>query len=330
MKTLHEEPRTLLEQIANEVEYVEAELSRQVGSQVALADRIGRHTLEAGGKRLRPALLTLAARSVARPFDIQRARVLGACMEMIHMATLLHDDVIDGAAQRRGKPTAASEHGNQAAILTGDFLLAKAMSILAQDGDLEIIRCVAQMVVEMSQGEIREVELRGRFDVSADEHLAVLRMKTAAFIECCCEVGALLAKATPNQQGALKSFGHNVGMAFQIEDDVLDYSGSASETGKPRATDFREGCATLPLIYLLPDLSHDEREVAERSFGNGVTDNEIKSLVNLMRDRGAIDRAQATANVYSNEARTALGELPDTEARQLLASFAEFVVTRKS
>lgn len=318
----------LLEQIREEVERVEAELAEQVTSCVRLVDHVGRHTLTAGGKRLRPAFVSLAARATARPFDPARARKIGAAMEMIHMATLVHDDVIDHAATRRGQATASSIHGNTAAILSGDVLLAKAMAILAQDGDLEIIRMTSQAVVEIAEGEVRELECRGRFDLDEAEHLEVLRMKTASFIQCCCEAGALIAGADREERRALGTYGRHVGMAFQVVDDLLDYQSDA--TGKPRAADFREGQATLPLIYLRASLDAAEEAQTRARFGSGATEPEIEELVGWMRLRGALSRAESAARAQGDAALAALQPLPDAPARELLAQVVEFVLRRKS
>lgn len=318
-----------MEQIAAEVRLVEAELARQVGSQVALVAEIGKHTLQAGGKRLRPAFVSLSAKATGLPYDPSRAVLLGACMEMIHMATLIHDDVIDHAATRRGRATASSIFGNTGSILTGDVLLAKAMSILAQDGDLNIIRCVSDAVVEMSEGEVRELELRGQFDLSEEEHMKVLRMKTAAFIESCCEVGGLLAGASPEQLSALRLYGDHVGLAFQIIDDLLDYRGTEEKTGKPVATDFREGCATLPLIYLTSHLSTTELETARTGFGNGIADSDLSWIIESMASRGAFEKAESTAVRLLDEAIVSLRAMPDTEAKSLLSSVAQFVLRRE-
>ncbi|MEA2553023.1 MAG: octaprenyl-diphosphate synthase [Fimbriimonadaceae bacterium] len=319
----------LIAQIAEEVKLVEDELSRQVASQVELVSKIGAHTLEAGGKRLRPAFVSLAARATGLPYDEARARHLGACMEMIHMATLVHDDVIDHAAIRRGRATASSIYGNTAAILTGDVLLSKAMSILAQDGDLNIIRCVSRAVVEMAEGEVKELELRGRFDVSEPDHLNVLRMKTAAFIESCCEVGALVAGAPKEVLDALKLYGHHVGLAFQIVDDLLDYRGSEEKTGKPLATDYKEGCATLPLIYLSDKLSPSEEELTRKGFGNGIGDTELASIISWMRDRGAFAQTEQTALGNLDKAVAALDPLPSSSAHTLLSGVADFIMRRE-
>ncbi|MFI5384481.1 MAG: polyprenyl synthetase family protein, partial [Fimbriimonadales bacterium] len=308
--------KELLGQIAAEIDAVERELARQADSNVELVRHVGKHTLEAGGKRLRPAFVALATRVVGNSFEPARVPRVGACMEMIHMATLIHDDVIDHAATRRGRETASAIFGNTAAILAGDVLLAKAMVILAQDGDLEIIRTVSQSVVEMAEGEVRELENRGCFDLTEAEHLQILRMKTASFIQCCCEAGALIGGASPEVRRSLGRYGHHIGMAFQIVDDLLDYRSEI--TGKPRAGDFREGQATLPLIYLRPCLQSGEADLARRRFGNGVSDDELRRIIGWMGSRGAFDQAESEAKSHLDQAVSALDALPDSPERDLL------------
>jgi octaprenyl-diphosphate synthase len=319
-----------LDEIAAEISAVELELTRQVRSQVELVASIGAHVLQSGGKRLRPAFLALSAKACGNNFDPARAHKLAACMEMIHMATLIHDDVIDHAATRRGRPTANSIFGNTAGILSGDVLLSKAMSILAQDGDIEIIRLVSDAVVELAEGEVRELETRNRFDLDIQEHYEILRMKTASFIRCCCEVGARLAGTPEEWREELGGYGHHIGLAFQIADDLLDYTGDKQETGKPVATDFREGCATLPLIYLRPHLSAQEREMTEKRFGNGVTEDEIALICRWMDTRGSLSQAQDAALRHVERAKEHLENLPPSQSRDLLSAAADFVVMRRS
>ncbi|MEZ0324740.1 MAG: polyprenyl synthetase family protein [Fimbriimonas sp.] len=320
----------LLAEIGEEVALVEAELQNQMASRVGTVHGAGQLTLRAGGKRLRPAFVTLAARATGLPFDANRTRRLGACMEMIHMATLIHDDVIDNSPTRRGKPTAAAEFGNPAAILSGDVLLAKAMRLLSEDGDLEVIRTVSQSVIEVAEGEVRELEVRGNFDLHEEDHLEVLRLKTASFIQCCCEIGAIVAGASAEVRHALSTYGHHVGMAFQIVDDLLDYRGDRAKTGKPIATDFREAQATLPLIYLRSLLTDQESELARKRFGNGVTEEEIRMMVQWMDVRGAFAKSEALAESHLQSAFRQLEDLPASSSRKLLSAVAEYVISRNS
>src|ERR1700722_897418 len=261
----------LLEQLSDEVTAVEEELISQTASAVPLVERVGRHILGAGGKRIRPAFVALGALATGLSFESLRARRIGAVVEMIHMATLVHDDVSDDSHTRRGQPTAHKLFGNAETILAGDVLLAKAMAMLASDDDHVLVRAVADSVIEMAEGEVLELQVRGIFDLSEEEHLRVLRLKTASFIRACCECGALLAKASDEVRAGLRSYGEHVGLAFQIIDDVLDYRGKHFETGKAQAMDFRDGQATLPLIRLAGLVSDEERQVLRAKFGSIVT-----------------------------------------------------------
>ena len=318
----------LMKRLDRYLSEVDRELLEQVGSSVELVESVGVVTLRSGGKRIRPALAYVSALATGRTVDDERASRVGACLELIHMATLIHDDVIDQAATRRNQPTAASLHGNTAAILGGDVLLAKSMRILAQDGDLDLIRAVSSAVVEMAEGEVREVEVRGEFDISEQDHREVIRKKTAAFTQVCCEAGALLAGASDAHRDALARFGHHLGMAFQITDDVLDYEGDPVLTGKPHATDFREAQATLPLIYLRDTLSEEESSFTRKKFGNGVSDDDLAMIRAWMQTRGALNQARAEAERHAEIAWLALETLPDSEVRGLLASLARFSIDR--
>lgn len=321
---------TLVEQLSQLVREVEDVLYSQVESSSNLVRSVAQLTLRAGGKRLRPAFVELAARATGLQFERSRTLRIGACMELIHMATLLHDDVIDHAPTRRGKPTASAEFGNTAAILSGDALLARAMRILAEDGDVEIFRAVSAAVIEMAEGEVKELELRGNFDVDIELHFEVLRQKTASFVECCCACGAMIAGAAPEVVQALTNYAHHVGMAFQIVDDLLDYRGDQRKTGKKRAGDFLEGQATLPLILLRKHLSPAEITVARQKFGEHPSEEEIRMIVDWMTTRGAFLEAEAYAKRHIDLAIDALDVLPASAEKELLEQVAQFVIVRNS
>jgi len=316
--------------IEREICQVEESIREQIQSQVPLVSEIGCHVLEAGGKRLRPAFVILSARAASEKVADDRAYRPAACMEMIHMATLMHDDVIDNADLRRGRATANVVFGGTASILSGDVLLSKAMAILADDGDLDIIRKVSRAVVELAEGEVRELDLRNVFELSEDQYLETLRMKTASFIECCCEVGAFLAGASDHTRKCLAQYGHHIGLAFQIADDLLDYRGSDRQTGKPSGTDFREGCATLPLIYVRERLNKDEYEFVAGKFGNGASDEDLQVLYGLMNERGAFERSHELARSSVEQAKRAIAPLAPSESLDLLLTAADFVVLRNA
>jgi len=204
------------------------------------------------------------------------------------------------------------------------------MLILAEDGDLEIIRTVSRAVVELSEGEVRELQFRKQFNVSETDHMETLRMKTASFIQCCCEVGARVADAPDEIRESLGRYGHHIGLAFQIVDDLLDYRGDDHITGKPKATDFREGCATLPLIYLIEEMTEEERQAAAAKFGNGVGDEDILQLCRWMQERGAFARAGQLAKWHVDQAKNALTSVQDAEGVDLLLTAADFVVLRSA
>jgi octaprenyl-diphosphate synthase len=320
----------LLARVSDEVSEIETEIHASTHSKVELIRKVAKHTLDAGGKRLRPAFVMLAGKAIDPNVDEVRLRKLGACMEIIHMATLVHDDVLDSAATRRGKPTAAAVFGNTAAIMSGDVFLAKAMLLLSADGDLEIIKTVSQAVCEIAEGEVFELEARGDFDIDEEHHLEILRMKTASFIRCCCEIGAIAAGATKAEREALAAYGHHTGMAFQIADDLLDYRGDKAKTGKPIATDFREGQATLPLIYLRAFLSEPEGQIARRRFGGSVSDDEIRMICDWMHTRGAFEKCETAASKHLASAHQALNTLKGSVPKDMLSAVADYVLMRQS
>lgn len=320
----------LLHRVSQEVADIEQVIRESTDSPVEIIRNVAKQILDAGGKRIRPAFVILAGKLVNPDADMVRLRRLGAAMEIIHMATLVHDDVIDSAGTRRGRPTAAASFGNTTAIMSGDVFLAKAMSLLASDGDVEVFRTVSEAVCEIAEGEVLELEARGDFDLDVDRHLEILRMKTASFIRCCCELGAIVGGANKAQKEALSKFGHHTGMAFQIADDLLDYRGDKAKTGKPIATDFRDGQATLPLIFLREKLSEAESHIARRRFGGSVNDDEIRMICDWMDTRGAFTRSEQMANDHITTAHEQLDQFEDGLPRDMMHAVADYVLARQS
>jgi len=321
---------SLAAELAQDVLRAEAVLHRALESDSELVRTIGNHVSDAGGKRIRPLFVSLGARATALEYDVDRVAALGACMEMIHMATLIHDDVIDGSDTRRGRRTACDIYGNTAGILTGDVLLARAMDILAKDGDLQIIRLVSKAVVEMATGEVMEVEARGHFDLDQDRYLDILRRKTATFLGACCRTGAIAAGCANDLCSAMEKYGESVGMGFQIADDLLDFRGLIEMTGKPRATDFREGCATMPLIHLRAQLNIEEREYVKSKFGNGVADSDLDRISTWMSERESYELTERDARAFVEQAKEALKHVPCVPIAELLARVADLMVSRKA
>lgn len=319
-----------IERISIETAAVESVIFEAIQSPVKLVQDVATLTLSAGGKRLRPAFLLLAGQMVNPEPDIKRLRSLAACMEIVHMATLVHDDVIDVAATRRGKPTAAAVFGNTAAIMSGDVFLAKAMTILANDGDIETFRSLCTAVGELAEGEVLELEARGNFYLDEESHLRILKMKTASFISCCCELGAIVGGASEVHRRTLAQFGHHIGMAFQLADDLLDYRGDTKMTGKPIATDFADGQATLPLIRLRSLLNPQELEYVFSRFGNPVDVAVVDRLRDWMDQRGCFEASEQLARHHVEQARDLIATMPDTEARSMMVAISDYVLSRNS
>jgi octaprenyl-diphosphate synthase len=318
-----------LDLVKDDLSRIEGRLDREITSEVKKVYALAGHVLSAGGKRLRPAMVALSARAVNQQPDLNRVITVGASVELVHMATLVHDDVVDNTATRRGKPTANAVFGNGVAILTGDFLLARAMRLLAIDGDLQIIRTVSDITIEMSEGEVMEIVATGDPKISSDHYFEILRKKTAAFVEGCCRCGAVLGGAPPDQEAALAEYGYRLGMAFQIADDLLDYTGDPDVTGKPVGSDLRDGRATLPFLLALGEARAADRDVLLASFGNAaLTDAAVADAVKVLDHYGVFDRTRAAAREHVELADAALSRLPASAARDCFAALTDYVVQR--
>jgi octaprenyl-diphosphate synthase len=274
-------------------------------------------------------MVALAARAASECVNEERLATVGAAVEFVHMATLVHDDVVDNTATRRGKPTANAVFGNGVAVLSGDYILARAMRLLAIDGDLRVIRTVSEITVEMSEGEVMEISATGRADLSQEDYLEILRKKTAVFVEGCCRCGAIVAGADTAIEEALADYGYRLGMAFQIADDLLDYTGDPEITGKPRGTDLKDGRATLPFLLALECVTAPEKEKLLAAFGNAsLSDEEVLDICELLTRYEAFDRTRAAAQDQVQKAEMALGLLPSSAARDCFAALTDYVVQR--
>jgi octaprenyl-diphosphate synthase len=323
----------LLEPIRAELEAVEAFLNAEAETAIPQFSALTRHLLAAGGKRLRPALVILSAYAVAPERlpsgTTARLTAIAACVEMIHMATLIHDDVIDQTFIRRGKPTVNALYGNLATILSGDYLLARAMRHLAMDGDLPIIQQVAQITAALCEGEVQEVFWRRQLDIDEQDYLEVVLRKTADFIAGCCRIGGYLGDADEDTLNNLEAFGLSLGIAFQIVDDLLDYVGDPQVTGKPNGTDFREGCATLPLIHFYANAPEPIRHALQAEFGTPISQERFAYYREQMRLTGSLRYAEEVAERYRQKAFDALARLQPSFARQILEEVARFITERK-
>lgn len=281
-----------------------------------------------GGKRLRPALVLLASRATAG--QSQGAIRLAAAVEMIHGASLLHDDVLDGTTVRRGAETLNSTHGNHFTVLLGDWLLCQALLAIAELGQVELLQVISAAVADMTNGQILEANLQGRIDVATDQYLAVVEGKTAALMAAGCRLAALLSGAPDDQVEALTRFGRKLGLAFQIVDDVLDYWGDASVLGKPTGSDLRERKYTLPFLDAFWRSAPHEQTKIRTLLGNGKLDNGgLLEVVEWMEGYQARERALQMAVDFANEARAALATLPPSPAKESLEQLLAYITERE-
>ena len=320
-----------LDCVQGDLAAVEVLLGDEIRSDVRAAYAISGHTLSAGGKRLRPALVTLAAHAAMGQFPARTIYASAAAAELIHMASLIHDDVVDGAAERRGKPTANAAFGNQISVLVGDYLLAKSINLAAREGNIDVIRVFSKVTVGLSEGEVLQITAKGDVDTSEETYLTIIHKKTAGFIAGCCEVGGMLAGATPAALPALTRYGLNCGLAFQIADDLLDYTGDPRKTGKPQCGDLREGKMTLPLILTLLDVTEAERRDLLHILQEpeALTDAEIANVRDTIARHDGYTRTADAARRYVALAQDALQALPSSPYRDALHSLADYALTRE-
>lgn len=331
------QPKTLADQagatflafVQPDLEAVEARMNEDLGSDVRTVSALTHHIMQAGGKRLRPAMVALSARAVEPDIGSERIATIGAAVEFVHMATLVHDDVVDNTATRRGKPTANAVFGNGVAVLSGDYILARAMRLLTTDGDLRLIRAVAEITIEMSEGEVMEIVATGRADLPLAEYLEILRKKTAAFVEGCCRCGAIVGAADERIEAALSDYGYRLGMAFQIADDLLDYTGDPLVTGKPRGSDLRDGRATLPFLLGMEAAGAAQKTRLLTAFANSSLDEAgFEATYEILTEYDAFERAREAARHHVEQADAALQILAPSPARDCFSALTHFVVQR--
>ena len=306
---------------------LEDEFGRDTISSVQAITEIGEYLRAGGGKRIRPALLLLSAKLL--DYQGRGAVRLGAVVKIIHTATLVHDDIIDEARTRRGRPAANTQWGNSKCVLAGDWLYMQAFKIAVQERNFRILDTLIELTQQMVEGELLQMEKLGKL-ITLDEHFDLIFRKTACLFSVCMRLGAILGGATEEQEAALGKYGHDLGMAFQIVDDVLDLTASEEVLGKPVATDLREGKVTMAVIHALERCTPDERAkvetiVRDRAF-NGVTHADI---LQILERYGSLEAATARAAHYAESARKSICTFPDSEIKRALLWAPEFVVARE-
>ena len=319
---------TLLDMVAGDMAAVNAIILARLNSPVALIPELARYLVAAGGKRLRP-VLTIAAAMLCNG-DTNRARPLAACVEFIHTATLLHDDVVDNSDLRRGNPSANAVFGNEASVLVGDFLFARAFQLMTEDGSLEVLKILSTAAATIAEGEVLQLMTAGDTATGEEAYMAVVRAKTAELFAAAAQVGAVVANAEAEAVGALRTYGMNLGIAFQIADDVLDYSALQEKLGKTVGDDFREGKLTLPVILAITRGTETERAFWKRTLETREQhDSDLAEAQRLLAKHKALDDSIARARHYVTIAREALARFPASPLRQALADMADFIVARE-
>ncbi|HQT64514.1 MAG TPA: polyprenyl synthetase family protein [Acidocella sp.] len=301
----------------------------RMNSPVALIPQLAAHLVAAGGKRLRP-LLTLAS---ARLCGYQGERHVGlaACVEFIHTATLLHDDVVDESVLRRGLASANAVFGNKASVLVGDFLFARAFQLMVADGSLEVLRILSNAAATIAEGEVLQLSTQNDIATTEDQYFDVIRGKTAALFAAACEVGAVIANRPAAECEALARFGMDLGMAFQLVDDALDYSANVDELGKTIGDDFREGKITYPVLLAIAEADANAKAFWQRTIGAGEqTDDDLAIALAIINQRNAIGRTIARAQSFAESACAALEIFPLSPIRENLQDVARYTTARRS
>jgi octaprenyl-diphosphate synthase len=317
--------QTLLSPIAEDMRRVDAIIRERLSSEVVLINQIGAHIVSAGGKRMRPAVVLLVARALGCRTD--EPPLLAAVIEFIHTATLLHDDVVDHADRRRGLKTANAVWGNSGAVLSGDFLYSRSFQMMVDAGRMPIMRVLADTTNDIAQGEVLQLMNCGDPDVTEARYLRVIELKTARLFEAAGTLGAIAAEAPDAVRQRMARFGHDLGMAFQIVDDLLDYQADPEESGKNLGTDLAEGKPTLPLIHALKHGAPEQKKLIEAALRDGKVE-QLDAVLAAVVSTGGISYSAALAARHGDAAISALDGLPESPFKDALIGIARFATQR--
>jgi octaprenyl-diphosphate synthase len=320
--------REVFELLRDDLAAIEREFGRDTVSSVRAITDIGEHLRAGGGKRIRPALLLLSAKLF--PHDERSAVRLGAVVEIIHTATLVHDDIIDEAKTRRGRPAANTQWGNSKCVLAGDWLYMQAFKIAVQERNFRVLDLLIDLTQQMVEGELLQMEKLGKC-ISLEEHLDLIFRKTACLFSASMRLGAVLGKATEEQETRLGEYGRHLGLAFQIVDDALDLTASEEVLGKPVASDLREGKVTMAVIHALERCTPAERKLVEAVLEErALVSVQHGEILNMLNRNGSIQYAYDEAARHAEAARKAICSFPDSVIKRCLLSIPEFVVARNN
>lgn len=313
--------------LGDDMAQVNAMIIKNMHSDVQLIPQLAAYLIAAGGKRIRP-LLTLATTRLygdtgPRPYG------LSASVEFIHTATLLHDDVVDESIERRGKSSANIVFGNQASVLVGDFLFSRAFQLMVEDGSLDVLRILSSASAVIAEGEVLQLAAANDISVGIEKYKDIIAAKTGALFSAACEIGPIIAGSGANAQQAMRDYGHNLGMAFQIADDVLDYTADEAKLGKTVGDDFREGKLTAPVFMALAKANDEERLFWARTMGElNQQDGDLALAKNILKRHGAIESGLAMARDYAAAGHAALNTAPPSPLRDALGAALDFAVER--
>jgi len=319
----------ILDMVKDDLAEIEIALELNLKPHLDLVSKIAGHILFSGGKRLRPLLMVLSAKICG--YDGNDAKTFSTIFEYLHAATLLHDDLVDEATMRRGKPVAHLVWDNPSAVLVGDFLLARALSIAAVTERPTVIKIIAEITENMSQGEIHQLMRKGCLDLTEAEYMEIVRRKTAVLFQGACRVSALIADETEEKEAALAGYGFNLGMAFQMVDDLLDYTMDTKVLGKDVGADLKEGKLTLPVIYAIKAADDRNRRTMEKIIKDqDFSVHDFKILIELLDKNGGIAYTQMLAADYIKRAKSNLAVFKDSEAKDILMMVADYTLARKA
>jgi octaprenyl-diphosphate synthase len=313
--------------LAGAMRQVDAVIRARLSSRVVLIDQISNYIVTAGGKRIRPRLVLLFSEALG--FEGPERFELAAIVEFIHTATLLHDDVVDESALRRGQATANAMFGNAASVLVGDFLYSRAFQMMVSVNRMRVLDVLADATNVIAEGEVLQLMTMHDADLAVDDYLRVIRFKTAKLFEASARLGALLANAGPDLEESCADFGRSLGTAFQLIDDLLDYEGNSDELGKNIGDDLREGKPTLPLLVAMQRAGDPDRQLIRHAIQHGEV-NKLPQIIDLVRRTGALDATRQAAQLEADNARTALASLPESRARRALLDLAAQAIHRSN
>ena len=313
--------------IEEDLASVEQILSREIDSEAELICLAASYALQSKGKRIRPALLLLSERICGHRDGLRHIR-LASIGECLHVATLIHDDIIDHSDMRRGRPSVNSRWGNGLSVLVGDYLYSRSVRHLIEDEDLEVMRAFSDATLRMVEGEVLQQEMDGRADISYEDYLRMITHKTASLFSACCRVGAIVSGAASEQVEALSRFGLDLGVAFQIMDDALDFVADEQTLGKPAGKDLREGRITFPLIHVLEKGSAPDQEFLRRSLSPKMEGSQVAEILSLVEKYQAIPWAKGIAAGYIDRAKGHLHGFPPSEPKGCLLGLAGYTLDR--